>query len=243
MSQQPAKPKRQIRVNFERFRSASNSGMVGMPEIIGLGGSLFVLVMVIVSYFYFFVPAKANLASATQEQARLKTLLSSSRQVVQQGQTTEATVKKITESLEDFETTGLNERTQGRMDLYDELNELIRKNGLRNTAGPAYTVLDPVGTKSATTKSANTKWQSVYPGIAINLTVEGQYANLRRFVRDIEASKVFLIVNAVELERATEHNAIAAEGSARASLVSLRLDMATYFQRSGIGGAAEQTGN
>jgi Tfp pilus assembly protein PilO len=244
MSQQSPKPKRrQIRVNLQRFRSAGNSGMIGMAEIIALAGSLFVLVLVIVSYFYFFVPAKSNLATATQEQARLKTLLSSSRQVVQQGQTTEATVKKITESLEDFETTGLNERTQGRMDLYDELNELMRKNGLRNSAGPTYTVLDPIGAKTATNKSANTKWQSVYPGIAISVTVEGQYANLRRFVRDIEASKVFLVVNAVELERATEHNAIAAEGSPRASLVSLRLDMATYFQRSSGSAATDQTGN
>ena len=29
------------------------------------------------------------------------------------------------------------------MGLYDELNQLIRKNGLRNTSGPAYTPLDP----------------------------------------------------------------------------------------------------
>jgi Tfp pilus assembly protein PilO len=124
------------------------------------------------------------------------------------------------------------------MGLYDSLNELIRKNGLRNTSGPTYTPLDPAGSKTAasTTRSANTKWQSIYPGIAISLTVEGPYPNLRRFVRDIEANKQFIIVNSVELERATETNSSPVpEGSSggvtQGSLVSLRLEMATYFQR------------
>ena len=30
------------------------------------------------------------------------------------------------------------------MDLYGELNQLIVKNGLKNTSGPTYTTLDPV---------------------------------------------------------------------------------------------------
>lgn len=128
------------------------------------------------------------------------------------------------------------------MGLYGELNQLIRKNGLRNTAGPAYTPLLSSATKRSPgeTRSASTKWQSVYPGIAVSLTVEGQYQNLRRFIRDLEVSKQFIIVNAIELERATDSNSAApVEPSANAprnSLVSLRLDMATYFQL----GAADQ---
>jgi len=73
------------------------------------------------------------------------------------------------------------------------------------------------------------------------VTIEGQYQNLRHFVRDIESSKQFIIINAVELERATESNTQpTAESSplkSGSALVSLRLDMATYFQRTG--GASE----
>jgi Tfp pilus assembly protein PilO len=69
---------------------------------------------------------------------------------------------------------------------------------------------------------------------AVSLTVEGQYQNLRRFIRDLEVSKQFIIVNTIELERATETNSAAsldpATNTARNSLVSLRLDLATYFQ-------------
>ncbi len=244
MSQQPGNRRKRINVRLDRIRTSRYSGLFGSAEIIALAGSALVLILVIISYVYFLVPARSNLAAAKTEQARLKTLLSSSREVVREGETTEATVKNITESLEHFESSGLLERIQGRMDLYDELNELIRKNGLRNTSGPTYTVLEPAGSKTAANKGASAKWQSVYPGIAISLTVEGQYPNLRRFVRDIESSKLFLIVNGVELERATETGS-GAEVSQRASLISLRLDMATYFQRANgeTPTAAQATGN
>ena len=122
------------------------------------------------------------------------------------------------------------------MDLYDQLNQLIVKNGLRNTSGPTYTTLETTGSKAVPGKSMNTKWQSAYPGIAVAVTVEGQYQSVRHFIRDIENSKQFIIINQVELQRATENNsAPVANGESgsgsRGSLVSLQLNMATYFQR------------
>ena len=128
------------------------------------------------------------------------------------------------------------------MDLYQELNELIVKNGLKNTSGPTYTTLDPAGTKSTAGKNVVTKWQSFYPGIAVMVTVEGQYEAVRRFIRDVERSKQFVVINEVEIQRATQNNAPASieEGAApdsasgsgsRGSQVSLQLNMATYFQR------------
>lgn len=122
------------------------------------------------------------------------------------------------------------------MELYDQLNQLIVKNGLRNTSGPTYAPLDSTGTKSTPARSANTKYQTAYPGIAVAVTVEGAYQNLRQFVKDIERSRQFVIINEVELQRARENDAAAAvatEGGSgtRASLVSLQLSMATYFQR------------
>jgi hypothetical protein len=80
------------------------------------------------------------------------------------------------------------------------------------------------------------------------VTVEGQYENVRRFIRDIERSKQFVVINEVELQRARDNNApISAEGAiseegaaapaaptgsgTRGSPVSLQLSMATYFQR------------
>jgi Tfp pilus assembly protein PilO len=249
MSEQPA-PTR-LAVNRDRIRARLHSlnfsrqqRILGPAELIALACSFLILVLVIGSYLYFLLPARSRLATLQLERARLQSRLRNTQEVVRQGESTEATVQKIAQSLDAFESKQLLAANRGRMGLYDSLNELIRKNGLRNTSGPTYITLDPAGSKTAAsnTRSANTKWQSIYPGIAISLTVEGPYANLRRFVRDIEANKQFIIVNSVELERATETNSSpAAEGSSggetQGSLVSLRLEMATYFQR-GPGGIA-----
>jgi Tfp pilus assembly protein PilO len=240
----PAVNRKRFNVQLNTFR-ARKSGPVGPAELIGLAGSLLILLLVVVAYLYFLSPARARLERAQLERARLQNQLRTSQDTVQRGLSTEAIVSGITQSLDAFENNGLLGATRGRMDIYDSLNQLMRKNGLRNTSGPTYTPLDPAGTKTETggTKATSSKWQSIYPGIAISVTVEGQYQNLRRFIREIETSKQFVVINSVELERATETNiAASADGGSvgtRSSLVSLRLDMATSFQRGSGESSAE----
>jgi hypothetical protein len=161
--------------------------------------------------------------------------------------TAQDSVTQISESLEKFEDDHLVGRDQGRVTLYNTLIQLIRSNNLRNTSGPAYTYLEAKGTGTTqTVRTGNSKWQSLYPGIGVTVTVEGQYANLRHFVRDIESSNQFIIINAVELERAAESDAGASVPGAaapaaapRSTLVSLRVDLAAYFRR---GVSSEATG-
>jgi len=256
MSEQPASTRRgvsghAIRTRLTRLNISQRRQVLGPAEIIGLAGSCLILVLVIVAYLYFLVPARSRLEALKVERSLLQSQLRNSQEFVRQGQSTEATVQTITQSLEAFEGKQLTGANRGRMGLYDSLNQLIRKNGLRNTSGPTYVPLEATGSKvgSSGSRSANTRWQSIYPGIAISLTVEGQYQNLRRFVRDIEINKQFVIINSVELERATETNSSplpdgTSTGGARGSLVSLRLEMATYFQRSATEeGASDSSGN
>ena len=235
--------RKRFNMRLDTLTASRKNGPLGPAEVIALAGSLLVLVLVIVAYLYFLIPARAHLERAQTERARLQTELRTSQDNVQKGLSTEAIVQGITESLDSFEQRGLPGASSGRMDLYDSINQLMRKNALRNTSGPTYTPLDPAGTKTETggTKATSSKWQSIYPGIAISVTVEGQYQNLRRFIREIETSKQFVVINGVELERATETNTAAGAdggpGATRSSLVSLRLEMATYFQR-GAGGSS-----
>ncbi|HKO99005.1 MAG TPA: GspMb/PilO family protein [Pyrinomonadaceae bacterium] len=248
MNEQPSSSRPKInkdflRTRFDKISIFRQGGMFGPAELVALGGSFLILLLVVVGYFYFQMPARSRLERLQLERSRLQTQLRSSNEIVRQGQTTESTVQSIAQSLDSFENNKLVGASAGRMSLYDALNAMIRKNGLRNTSGPTYTPLDPAGTKTATggTK-ASTKWQSVYPGVAVSVTVEGPYQNLRRFLRDLETTKQFVIINTVELERSSETNtqSVSPEGSpegARSSAVSLRLDMATYFQRNSAASA------
>jgi Tfp pilus assembly protein PilO len=223
------------------FLESRRGKMFGIAELIGVAGSCFVLVLVLFSYIYFLVPARSRITSLDRDRTQLQTNLKTLETVVSNEQGTEQTVDRVAASLDRFQSENLLRQDQGRMHLYDELNQLIIKNGLRNTSGPTYTTLDPSGTKSVAGKSVATKWQSFYPGVAVLVTVEGQYQNLRRFIRDIERSRQFVVINEVELQRATQQNSSAAsaddsEGGSRASLVSLQLNLTTYFQREGLTG-------
>jgi len=226
-----------IRASINNLRPREQR-VFGPAEILGLAGSVLILLLVVVSYLYFLVPANSKLVGLQAQRSLLQAELKELQGMVKRGESTEASVQKINQSLDEFESGHLLGRDSGRMALYDSLNVLIRKNGLRNTSGPTYTPLESSNSKASSTgsRSANTKWQSVYPGIAISVTVEGQYQNLRRFVHDLEANQQFIIINSVELERSTEtNNLLPAEGEpttgTRASPVSLRLEMTTYFQR------------
>lgn len=240
---------RSYSVRMTEFLASRRGKMFGIAEVIALAGSCFVLALVLLSYLYFLVPTRSRLASLDVERKQTLANLQTLGGVVNTEQDTKQKVDRIAASLTKFESEHLLRRDQGRMDLYEELNQLIIKNSLKNTSGPTYTPLDPSDTKATSGKSVTTKWQSFYPGIAVMVTVEGQYQDVRRFIRDVERSKQFVVINEVELQRASQNSGpvsvdengqpvAAASGSGtRGSLVSLQLNMATYFQR---GSAVEQ---
>ena len=217
------------------YVSSRRNSTFGVAEIIALGGSCLILLVVLFSYIYFLIPARARTNSLIAERTQLQINIKKSEQIVKNENTTQETVRRITDSLNNFETVSLKRQELGRMELYDQLNQLMVKNGLRNTSGPTYTPLDPTGSKTTPGKSSNTKYQTAYPGIAVAVTVEGSYQNLRQFIKDIERTKQFVIINEIELQRAQNESSagVPPEGGSgtRGSLVSLQLSMATYFQR------------
>jgi hypothetical protein len=240
-----------IRVRVDKLRQSRQRSILGVAEIIGLAGSAVMLLCVIFVYLYFYSPAEARLVSAQLERARLREKLSVLQKEIDVKGSAQDNISQISQSLESFESEHLTGRNEGRITLYNVLIKLIRGNNLRNTSGPVYSYLEAkdAGTsQTASARTVNSRWQSFYPGIGVTVTVEGQYANLRHFVRDIESSHQFIIVNAVELERASDaETATSVSGAAatpRSTLVSLRLDMAAYFRRDAAGDTvAEQPAN
>jgi Tfp pilus assembly protein PilO len=255
--------RQQIRIRFDKLKRSSGLRVIGTPELVGLSVAALLALLTIFAYLYFLAPAQSRLKLVQLERERLQGQVRASQVNIADGETARAAVDKIDASLNDFEGNWLAAPGPGRLSLYADLNELIRSNGLRNTSGPSYAPLEPLGTKGqaqptvSAEQQSNAKWQSIYPGISVSVTVEGPYQSVRHFVRDIEMSRQFLIVNAVELEGVTQSGAATQETSivrtptpargsrtaappgvpqsagSRATLVSLRLDLATYFRRAG----------
>jgi hypothetical protein len=273
--QGPAVSRRQIPIRFDQLKRAPALNLIGLPELIGLAGAALLALITVFAYFYFYLPAHSRLAGTERERDLLQTQLRNSEKFLNDTMSTSEAVAQRLASVKDFEGNWLSVSGPGRLSLYAELNNLIRSNGLRNTAGPSYTALEPIGAKPQTqaTESAEkqgiAKWQSIYPGVLVSVTVEGPYQSVRHFVRDIEMSRHFLIINAVELESVRESGTaqdlpgpvpvtratpprggatragapaapiVAPTAGSRGSQVSLRLDLATYFQRPEVKSAPE----
>jgi Tfp pilus assembly protein PilO len=243
-------------MRVDKLRQSRQRSMFGLPELAGFAASLLILICAVFAYLYFLVPAYLRLSNLQRERTVLQEQLRGAQEGMTRNTDAQATVEEINSSVESFENERLPSRNEGRMSLYNALNQVIRSNGVRNTSGPTYIALDPrvinaqgqVRTASAANKQGNAKWQSLFPGIGVSVTVEGQYANLRRFIRDLEASNQFIVINDVELEKATNTEDAAAalaaipgaapRAATRGTLVSLRVDLAAYFRRDSTGEAA-----
>jgi Tfp pilus assembly protein PilO len=244
----------QLRIRVEKLRQSRKRSLLGVAELAGLAASALLLLAVVFAYFLFLRPAGARLDAAQLKREETYAQLRKMQEGLKLNTDKQVTIAEITQSVQDFEANRLSTRGQGRLTLLDTINKLIRSNSLRNTSGPNYSALDALAagtTQGSVNRTGNAKWQSLYPGLGITVTVEGQYPNLRRFVRELELSNQFIIINAVELEKATESSAAAAAAAtatipgepakppARSALVSLRLDMAAYFRREAATDAAE----
>lgn len=118
------------------------------------------------------------------------------------------------------------------------------------------------GTEQSETERGRSRFRSLFPGTYVTMTLEGPYANLRSFISQVETGNDFVIISAIELQPSdskTDTPGRAAEqptqpggvdmrgfqqpqigtgqvrrptGRTLGQIVSLRMEMATYFRRS-----------
>jgi hypothetical protein len=177
-------------------------GMFGVPETIGFAFSCLVLLGVIAFYFFAVGPAQSDLKTKKAQRDEQEIKRNNLQAKYQNFSKTEEFVGSLEQSVSDFEFNYLPISSIGKTELYDRLNGLMYAYHLRNTAGPDYVPLEIVAQKGGqpTEERGKNKFQSLFPGIYINMTVEGNYANLRRFIGEIEASRQFVIISTVELQ-------------------------------------------
>jgi hypothetical protein len=179
-----------------------NLGMWGTSEIIAVGLGMLSLIAAFLFYMFVVSPAHSELSSRKAERDRLQYELDTADARFKGFTTTQDEVAKLIQSVETFETEYLPVADYGRTALYQNLNMLIDKHGLINTSGPDYAPLE-INTRQGQkneSERGRAKFQSLFPGVYVTMTVEGPYQNLRRFIRELETGKQFTIVSAVELE-------------------------------------------
>jgi Tfp pilus assembly protein PilO len=247
---------------------ASRRGQLGVPEIAALGVAALLLLMAVLSYLFLYAPQRSRKLALEAEREELQRRLQTQQSSLGAGQDTQHRVGEILASLNRFEIDNLGQSSSGTKTVIEEMNRLIAKNGLRISGGVSFTQLQESVPGADQNQSQQREEgalrvvQSVFPGIGVTLTVEGAYTNMRRFIRDIESDRQFVVIDAVELEGVTDSNAPASSSGvvprgpvaveaqpgaqappmqatpSRGALVSLRLDMAAYFRRANSQAAA-----
>jgi hypothetical protein len=238
-----------LRARLERLRGAGRRGFLGLPEIIALACAALLLLLAVSAYFFLLRPARTRLQDLTTERATLETRIAAVRGEFSSRQDTQSSVREILTSLQSFETEHLGVSGDGGTRVYEELHSLMLKNNLRLSGGASYTQLQEATPEASPARRQGQRSeaggprvvQSVFPGVGVTLTVEGSYPNLRRFVRDVEASRQFVVINTIELEGVSDASRVDTGGASPGGgppsagsgsrLVSLRLDMAAYFRR------------
>lgn len=178
------------------------SGMWGPPEIGAVAAGVLAVLIALVAYFFWVVPSNNLLVKNKAEADRLESELATAKSKYGEITNTESQVTKIVESIDDFEARFLPVTSTGQAALYQRLNGLIAAYGLVNTTGPDYVPLESSeikGEGQTEEEKGRAKFRSIYPGVYATMTLEGSYQNLRRFIREIETGREFIIVSTVEL--------------------------------------------
>ena len=179
------------------------AGMWGPFEIAAVAIALMTFLASTFVYFFWVLPSDRELVRNRSEATRLTAELESAKVKYGDITDTETQVARIVASVDDFETRYLPLPANGQTALYQRLNGLIQAYGLVNTAGPDYSPLDVADSRSggeaAEEEKGRAKHRSLFPGVYVSTTVEGSYQNLRRFIRELETGREFIVLSTVEL--------------------------------------------
>lgn len=125
--------------------------------------------------------------------------------------------------LDEFENRFLKDITSGRLALVDEIHKLIRENNVELDTGISFKREEEKEEQGKRVRKKESDLSSIYPSIEARFKLSGQYPNLRGFIRDIESSRLFMVIEAIDLDAAEKDNG--QEG------LSIDLKVKAYFQK------------
>ena len=196
----------QVRERVSRAQGRSKSALrtpfgLSPAEIIIACVTLIMFTLVVVYYISYLRPEQERLNRIEEQYNKLRDELKPSAQTAAPVTAEVDSGKAALDSLEEFKGGYLKPVTQAKIALFDEINALARKNKLFLTSGIdlAEQNLSPAGQQKDESQRKGEVSLDAFPRLAGHFTVAGEYKALRQFVRDLESSKHFIIINSIDL--------------------------------------------
>jgi hypothetical protein len=220
-------------------------------EITALVIALFAIIAVCHLFFNVLGERRQNIDSLQSESQKLHTQIDQFRKQEREARERANNTKLVLEKLDEFNNRFLKDQRPGRLAIIDELNELIRNNGLLLQSGLSFRQIvdvDEVDQKEKIPAGKKRRSKSdkidVFPGMQIGFSVSGPYENFRKFLYDLETNKLFMIVERIDLRMNEGQQIVRSQqsfgrqprnvnvpGRDAASGLQIQISLKTYFRK------------
>lgn len=213
---------------------------LGLVEVIALVAALVFIGVVTFYYFAKVRPLQSELDSLQARETAAILQLEKFNTEEQKRQEQASNAEAILASLKSFEIY-LKPDERGMTEIINEIDGLGKKHGVI-TGDSTYRVAEadqPIDENNPPKQRTSEDKQKIYPALGIDTNVIGEYPNLRRFLADLERTRQFLIINGLAFQGESDRVRREAQKSGKlklqmssqeAVLVSLKIEMDTYFQ-------------
>lgn len=228
--------------SFSGLRDAIGRARLSVVEIVFLCAAIFYASFVAAFYFYKVQPLGSELEARDQRIKDLNAQITKINTEEKKRMEQAANAEKILESLRNFESY-LKPDQRGMTQIINEIDALgkMRQIVIGDASYRVEEADEPQLDESGNLKpqpASKDKKPKIYPNLGIDTMVIGDYSNLRQFISDLERSKQFLIINALQFQGGDERIVRQlAKGGKQIQLsgpeaipVSLKIEMDTYFQ-------------
>lgn len=134
----------------------------------------------------------------------------------EQKETPSNNTQAVLENLEAFQTKFLKNRQEGRLYVINQINKLVKDNGLLLTGGISFEKIDSddidkkiadkarantnTNTARSKEKRQSTNESSLYPSLEATFSVSGNYVSFRKFLYALETDKMFFVIDNLSLQ-------------------------------------------
>ncbi len=171
-------------------------------ELITAALVLILFSLVVVYYFNALVPERNRLAELEEKERAQEAEIARSRTVTgqQTAQQTDTQPQAALDSLNQFKQQYVRPVNSTVKNLLDEINKLAKKHGVQLTSGiPVELRNVQEDEKSDSKQKKEERALDAFSTVKANFTVAGDYAKLQSFIRELENSKLFVIINSITL--------------------------------------------
>jgi hypothetical protein len=200
-------------------------------EIIGSALAAIAVGFVVFYYFSSLRPIHERLQAARARLDSQTKVLIGNKPANNSGPSLKDQIKAAKLSLDEFEGRWLKPLPEGRVAAINQLNEMVSTDKLHLSGGIEMRMTKKGTAADPTHRRKDETTLEAFPKVDLRLSVFGGYAEIRKFIKDLQASKQFLVINTMGLGTEQKRGAKrvgAVQGGA--SGLSLSVSLSAYYR-------------